>query len=290
MKNGKGRQKTLKGVTVSKPPVSPEDTVQPELATTPNEGSHPSRAPLPKTPRLTITNMVGQKNLGAKDREESASRRPSRMKTVRALDMKTVSVKPQAHDAWTTERLLSRSTPPPIPPEAVELAQKMPKLRQSVTSRGDLPRISVLSLNPAAGKALDLVERSTSTSELSTEPVEEMEELYALGNFSDALRVAELILGRHPGNEQAQRCAANSRQRLEQLYSSKIGALNQVPIVALRSADLRWLGLDHRAGFVLSRIDGKLTVEELLEICSMPRLEVLKTVIELVNCGAIFLQ
>lgn len=290
MQNGKGRHKTLKGVTV-KPPASPDETVQTDPAITPNEGARPSRAPLPRTQRVTITNMVAKKSPAAEDREELASQRPSRMKTARALDMKTVSVNPQAHDAWTAERLLKRSTPPPIPPESIEeLAQNVTKFHPSVAGREDLRRGSSLSLDPAAGKALDLVERSNSASELRTEPVDEMEELYALGNFSDALRVAELILGRQPNNTQAQRCATNSRQRLEQLYSSKIGPMSQVPIVALRSADLRWLGLDHRAGFVLSRIDGKLTVEELLEICSMPRLEVLKTVIELVNCGAIFLQ
>jgi hypothetical protein len=233
--------------------------------------------------------MVGKKSLTPKEGEKSADKRPNAIKTERSLDKDTTSAKPQAHDAWTVERLLNRSTPPSAPPEPTEGARSVSAFPELPAGRGDSPRVSSRALEPAGGKALDLVEHA-SVPGFRVEPFDEMEELYALGNFSDALRVAELILGRQPDNEQAQRCATNSRRRLEQLYSSKIGSLSQVPVVALRSEDLRWLGLDHRAGFVLSRIDGKLTVEELFEICGMPRLEVLKTVIELVNCGAIFIH
>jgi hypothetical protein len=47
------------------------------------------------------------------------------------------------------------------------------------------------------------------------------------------------------------------------------------------------LGLDHRAGFLLSRVDGLSTVEEVLDICGMPRLEALKTLVDLLDRGAI---
>jgi hypothetical protein len=117
-----------------------------------------------------------------------------------------------------------------------------------------------------------------------------MEELYALDDLTGALRHAELILGRTPDNEQAQRIAANCRARLIQLYSSKLGRLDRVVLVALGDSQLRWLGLDHRSGFLLSRIDGQSTVDELLDICGMPRLEGLKTLAYLLERGAIRLQ
>ncbi len=148
---------------------------------------------------------------------------------------------------------------------------------------------------PTCGDAWDLVERS-SIAGISARPagrpdlVEEMEELYALDDFTGALRVAELLLGVQPDHPQAQRCAHNSRRRLEQLYASKIGPLSQVPVVCLKDADIRWLGLDHRAGFVLSRIDDRANVDELLDVCGMPRLEALKTIIELINQGAVRLE
>jgi hypothetical protein len=61
-------------------------------------------------------------------------------------------------------------------------------------------------------------------------------------------------------------------------------------LMALGDSQLRWLGLDHRSGFLLSRIDGLSTVDELLDVCGMPRLEALKTLSELLERGAIRLH
>jgi hypothetical protein len=181
------------------------------------------------------------------------------------------------HDAWTKDRMSRQSTIPPV-------------------RRDDFDRLRELSALPlgepptgvARGGALDLVDRSRPLS--PPDVVSEMEELYALDDLTGALRHAELILGRTPDNEQAKRCATNCRNRLIQLYSSKLGRLDRVVLVALGDSQLRWLGLDHRSGFLLSRIDGQSTVDELLDICGMPRLEGLKTLAYLLERGAIRLQ
>jgi hypothetical protein len=181
------------------------------------------------------------------------------------------------HDAWTTDRMSRKSTVPPV-------------------KRDDFDRLRELSALPlgesqggvARGGALDLVDRSRPLS--PPDLVSEMEELYALDDLTGALRHAELILGRTPDNEQAQRCATNCRNRLIALYSSKLGRLDKIVLVALGDSQLRWLGLDHRSGFLLSRIDGQSTVDELLDICGMPRLEGLKTLAYLLERGAIRLQ
>lgn len=183
----------------------------------------------------------------------------------------------EGHDAWTTERMSRQSTIPPVRRDDVD------RLRE----------LSALPLNEpptgvARGGALDLVDRSRPLSR--PDIGSEMEELYALDDLTGALRHAELILGRTPDNEQAQRCASNCRNRLIQLYSSKLGRLDKVVLVALGDSQLRWLGLDHRSGFLLSRIDGQSTVDELLDICGMPRLEGLKTLAYLLERGAIRLQ
>ena len=114
-----------------------------------------------------------------------------------------------------------------------------------------------------------------------------MNERFALGDFTGALFVAEFLLGRDPDNAATQLCAAASRERLEQLYSSRVGCLTRVPIVAIRENDMRWLGLDHRAGFLLSRVDGRASLVEILDVSGMPRLEALKTLVELYEAGAI---
>ena len=63
--------------------------------------------------------------------------------------------------------------------------------------------------------------------------------------------------------------------------------MSAVPVPALSETQLRWLGLDHRSGFLLSRVDGIATVEDVLDVCGMPRLEALKTLVDLIERGAI---
>ena len=182
----------------------------------------------------------------------------------------------EGHDAWTMERMQRQSTVPPVRQDDVD------RLRQ-LSARSEPPPAA-----PVGGDALDLVDQSRPSQDLDL--VGEMEELYALDDLTGALRFAELILGREPDNEQARRCAENCRDRLVNLYASKLGSLEQVPVHVVGESELRWLGLDHRSGFLLSRVDGISTVDELLDVCGMPRLEALRTLVELVDRGAIRLD
>jgi hypothetical protein len=187
---------------------------------------------------------------------------------------------------------------PPVDRESLEriLEDKTYLTGPSVPPRSLPAPLSNASTEPSLGEALDLVDRSDRATDpptisgITADMVEEMEELYAVDDFTGALRLAELILGGKSDHEKARACADACRSKLEQLYINKIGSLDRVPVYALKDADMRWLGLDHRAGFVLSRVDGKATVEELVDICGMPRMEVFKTLIELLNQGAIHLR
>jgi hypothetical protein len=195
-------------------------------------------------------------------------------------------------DGWTIERLKRRSSIPSALPVSNNPRENAFRISDTKTLKG-LPRVSTPTSIPVienqGGGAIDLVDRSQS-SQIALDMKEEMEELYGLGEFTGALRIAELVLGARPDDKQAQMCAENSRLKLEQQYSSKIGPLSQVPMIDLSDADVRWLGLDHRAGFVLSRIDSQSSIEELVDICGMSRLELFKTLIELLNRGAIHFE
>ena len=103
-----------------------------------------------------------------------------------------------------------------------------------------------------------------------------MMDRYATGDFSGALVVAEGILDAHPQHEEARRCRERCTEVLSQMYLARLGSLAQVVRVALSGDEIRWLSLDHRAGFLLSLVDGASSIENLLDIISgMPRLEAL---------------
>lgn len=178
--------------------------------------------------------------------------------------------KSEEHDAWTFQRIRRQSTPPATAKEGADAADAPP-------SDAGLPVPS--------GGAFDLVERSHPSQQLDL--IDEMEELYALDDLTGALRCAEMILGRDPDDVQARHCADNCRRRLLHLYGSKIGDLAGVPVSILSESELRWLGLDRRAAFVLSRIDGIASVEQVLDGCGMPRIEGMKTLVDLLDRGAI---
>jgi hypothetical protein len=106
--------------------------------------------------------------------------------------------------------------------------------------------------------------------------IAEMKDRYATGDFTGALIVAEGLIEANADDLDAQRYAQSCRDVLTQMYSARLGALTQRVRVAVPGDQIRWLSLDHRAGFVLSLIDGSSTVEELLDISGMNRLDALR--------------
>lgn len=177
-------------------------------------------------------------------------------------------------DAWGRDRLRRGSgshrvvSPPPSPPSPAPLDAP-----HSLPAEEGVDAIGLVDRSRPSTPALDLGA--------------EMKDRYALGDFTGALRAAELLLGSRPDDAQAQRYAQSSRDRLVQLYSARLGPMDRVPQVAVPDSEVRWLGLDHRAGFLLSRVDGQHTLEEIIDVSGMARLEALKMLTELLDAGAI---
>lgn len=109
----------------------------------------------------------------------------------------------------------------------------------------------------------------------------ELQECYALGDYTRALRIAEDILVRSPDDISARRYAQNCRDVLTQMFAARIGPLDQVICVVVTPEEVQWLSLDHRAGFLLSLVDGQSTVDEILDISGMTRLDALKIIHDL---------
>lgn len=117
-----------------------------------------------------------------------------------------------------------------------------------------------------------------------------MKDRYATGDFSGALIVAEGILEAEPQHDEARRCRERCTDVLSQMYLARLGSLAQIVRVALSGDEIRWLSLDHRAGFLLSLIDGASSIETLLDISGMPRLEALRILYGLLDQRVIALS
>lgn len=67
----------------------------------------------------------------------------------------------------------------------------------------------------------------------------------------------------------------------------EIGDFTRPPKLRVSPKEMVWLNLDHRAGFLLSRIDGKITFEDLFLLSGMTRLETAKILTRLLQEGVI---
>jgi hypothetical protein len=115
------------------------------------------------------------------------------------------------------------------------------------------------------------------------DPAAEMRERFSLGDYTGALEMSELILADAPDNLEAAECGENCRTVLENMYAARLGPLERVPMVIVPRTQMRWLSMDHRAGFVLSLIDGSSSVEMILDMSGMPKLDAYKILHELVQ-------
>jgi hypothetical protein len=111
----------------------------------------------------------------------------------------------------------------------------------------------------------------------------DMEDQFAMGDFAGAMATAEALLARHPQHVDALECLERCRTSLRASLAAKLGPLDRVPVVAVARDQLRWLAIDHKAGFILSHVDGVSSVEEIVDISGMKELEALGILAELVE-------
>lgn len=117
-----------------------------------------------------------------------------------------------------------------------------------------------------------------------------MKDKFAMGDFSGALELADSILNKAPRDQEALSLAAKCREVLQDMYASRISGLDRVPLVVMSHDQIRWLSLDHRAGFMLSMIDGISSVDDLLDVSGMQRLDALRILCGLLDQKVISLH
>ncbi len=114
-----------------------------------------------------------------------------------------------------------------------------------------------------------------------------MRDFYDIGDYSGALEMAEKILEESPDDAEATKCRDASKDVLMQMYESRIGSLDRTPVPSIDAAEVIWRNLDPAAGFVLSRIDGVMTFEDILDISGLPRFETFRILSQLLQDGII---
>ncbi len=221
--------------------------------------------------QVTLTNEVELEIARAKSKRRTTP--PRRANTPTALSMANSRVPsatnvPGARPAPAVGAVRSPAAPPP--PAATPPAADAEPRSMSPSS------IEAAVLGAIGSPAPEITERTIE------DPIAEMRTRFSLGDYSGALEVAELLLAEDPADAEVIDCADKCRTVLEGMYAARLGSLEQVPAVIVQRTQLRWLSIDHRAGFVLSLIDGSSSLEMILDVSGMPRLDAMRILVELI--------
>jgi hypothetical protein len=131
----------------------------------------------------------------------------------------------------------------------------------------------------------------TGASDLSTGAVRlinEAEELYEDGRYESAKDLVSSVLENHPDSERASELLDNIEDAKGHTDpTEQLGGLNQVPQREVPMSRVSSLDLDHRAGFVLSLVDGEVTFADILDLSSMSREETLDVLIDMYEADVI---
>jgi hypothetical protein len=119
--------------------------------------------------------------------------------------------------------------------------------------------------------------------------VDECKTALATGRADGAALAAEMAL---QVGEQGHAFAVEdiinpARALLEQAFSSYLGDMKCAPIRAMPAEDLASCGFDHRAAFLMSRMDGAISMTDLLHVAGMPHFEALRLLAALKRAQAI---
>jgi hypothetical protein len=170
-----------------------------------------------------------------------------------------LSVAPAASGDWAS------GVPLGVEPEAVGFAAAAPR-----------------GMAPPVGDPFDLLSAS-----VRNPLVEGALDLYGLNDFEGALQLIQKAEGNGEDDSRLKQLREQCEAQLLKLYEARLGDLQQTPRTKVQSSELVWLNLDHRAGFVLSLVDGRVSYDELFALSGMPKLETARVVAQLVRDGII---
>ena len=110
-----------------------------------------------------------------------------------------------------------------------------------------------------------------------------------VADSEDKQERAVFLLGRaldeDPESVVAQKIIHSESEQIERLYKKLFGEMNQAPVSAIPLHSLSKHSMDSRVAFLLSRIDGSLSFDEILDISGMPKLETCRYLAEMLVKG-----
>ncbi len=113
--------------------------------------------------------------------------------------------------------------------------------------------------------------------------LKEARDRFSLHDFAGVLERIEALPEDIQATEEVRNLAMEAGRNLLRMYESKIGDFERVPRVVISDDEVIWLNLNHRAGFILSQVDGMVSFEDLVALSGMPRLDTVRILADLLD-------
>ncbi|HMG52198.1 MAG TPA: hypothetical protein VK601_01925, partial [Kofleriaceae bacterium] len=142
---------------------------------------------------------------------------------------------------------------------------KLPRIRGNGVP--DLP-----GMDPIDARSTDILEE-VDRGAPSSETREERTRRRITGLLDRAVTAVDLALSEDPNSALAQKLIHRNREAIMNAFQAFLGDLQRAPSLARPLHELGSAPISPRAAFLLSRVDGTLSLDEILDVSGMPRLE-----------------
>ncbi len=124
-------------------------------------------------------------------------------------------------------------------------------------------------------------ERSDRTKRRITQLFDRATEWSRSGELDKAVAAVDLALSEDPNSAIAQKLIQRYRDTVQTVFQAFLGDLERQPALARPLHELAKAAISPRAAFLLSRVDGSMSLDEILDVCGMPRLEAFRYLCQL---------
>jgi tetratricopeptide (TPR) repeat protein len=107
------------------------------------------------------------------------------------------------------------------------------------------------------------------------------------GELPEALDLLETLARGEPGNLEVQALLELARAALLRVYRARVGSGEGVPHLRISTAEVMKYNLPAAAGFLLSAMDGRISVDELLAVSGMDPFDALRALSNLLDAGIV---
>jgi len=139
----------------------------------------------------------------------------------------------------------------------------------------------ILKLDPGNSQAVDYIQSAGFSPEQTDNPIEEARRLLDQKQPEEAYGIASNILRKDPSDTEAKILLEVIEKSMAELYKNIFSDTKKIPSLEVDFSELLNYPLEKNDGFLLSLIDGKTSVQDIIDVSGMQEFDVLRIVSKL---------